>query len=694
MLMLGTLFLGLGLLLAVASAVMLAWGHQLGADGGRAITDKGYLTTFAAAGSLTMSVLVMILAFFNEDFSLMYVVENHPTDVSNLAWLYKLSGIWAGREGSLLFWAWLVSLFGAWIAYKRMGKLDAVSNIGLAVTNVVLALFGAAMMFSEPNNPYKATPAEWLGPNGELLVDAAMNPLLQHWAMILHPPTLFIGYAGLTIPFAFAIAALIVNDPSKRWVEIVDRITVFSWIFLGAGIGLGSVWAYVVLGWGGYWAWDPVENASFLPWLTTVGLVHTFTVYRRRGSFKRWAIIMAAVSFSFVILGTFITRSGIVQSVHAFERDPVSLYLFGFMIVAPVAAAAIGLRFRWKDFAGDDEFQSLTSKEAAYYFNNVIMLIAAILVAYMTVSSALPLWLPMGGRSFGVVAFDLVGRPLGIVYAFLIAVCPMLSWRLTDKSTFVQRVKWPLAGTGILVGLLVLEWLTTLRPIYDATIAAGDKAAADLAAWGPSMVYHGIALLGFIAGALLISTNTWLFFKGITGRAAARSVSLVVATGEILTKTRRQAGGYLAHIGMGLIIIGLVGSSMFVLDTTQLVNDEPGSAFTVSDYEFIYEGTEDSQLANGDVVSAATFRVVRNGADAGTVAPGIRQFALQGQTNRDAAVLSEPLRDIFVVWEGSQSGQLSMNVKVNPLIGFAWGGFALLLVGTTLAAWPSARSPE
>jgi cytochrome c-type biogenesis protein CcmF len=694
MLMLGTLFLGLGLLLAVASAVMLAWGHQLGADGGRAITDKGYLTTFAAAGSLTMSVLVMILAFFNEDFSLMYVVENHPTDVSNLAWLYKLSGIWAGREGSLLFWAWLVSLFGAWIAYKRMGKLDAVSNIGLAVTNVVLALFGAAMMLSEPNNPYKATPAEWLGPNGELLVDAAMNPLLQHWAMILHPPTLFIGYAGLTIPFAFAIAALIVNDPSKRWVEIVDRITVFSWIFLGAGIGLGSVWAYVVLGWGGYWAWDPVENASFLPWLTTVGLVHTFTVYRRRGSFKRWAIIMAAVSFSFVILGTFITRSGIVQSVHAFERDPVSLYLFGFMIVAPVAAAAIGLRFRWKDFAGDDEFQSLTSKEAAYYFNNVIMLIAAILVAYMTVSSALPLWLPMGGRSFGVVAFDLVGRPLGIIYAFLIAVCPMLSWRLTDKSTFVQRVKWPLAGTAILVGLLVFEWFTTLRPIYDATIAAGGKAAADLTAWGPSMVYHGIALLGFIAGALLISTNTWLFFKGITGRAAARSVSLVVATGEILTKTRRQAGGYLAHIGMGLIIIGLVGSSMFVLDTTQLVNDEPGSAFTVSDYEFIYEGTEESQLANGDVVSAATFRVVRNGADAGTVAPGIRQFALQGQTNRDAAVLSEPLRDIFVVWEGSQSGQLSMNVKVNPLIGFAWGGFALLLVGTTLAAWPSARSPE
>ncbi len=154
-----------------------------------------------------------------------------------------------------------------------------------------------------------------------------MNPLLQHWAMILHPPTLFIGYAGLTIPFAFAIAALIVNDSSKRWVEIVDRITVFSWLFLGAGIGLGSVWAYVVLGWGGYWAWDPVENASLLPWLTGVGLLHSFTIYRRRDGFKRWAIMMAAFTFALVILGTFITRSGVVQSVHAFAPDLVSLVL-------------------------------------------------------------------------------------------------------------------------------------------------------------------------------------------------------------------------------------------------------------------------------------------------------------------------------------------------------------------------------
>jgi cytochrome c-type biogenesis protein CcmF len=435
-----------------------------------------------------------------------------------------------------------------------------------------------------------------------------------------------------------------------------------------------------------------VENASLLPWLTTVGLVHTLTVYRRRGSFKRWAVIMAAVSFSFVILGTFITRSGIIQSVHAFERDPVSLYLFGFMIIAPLVAAAIGLRARWDDFAGEDEFESLTGKEAAYYFNNVIMLTAAVLVAWMTVSSALPLWLPLGGRSFGAVAFDLIGRPLGILYAALIALCPVLSWGLTDRATFMERVKWPLAGTGILGGLLVWEWSTVLRPIYDSTIAAGGKGASDLTAWGPSVVYHGIALLGLIVGALLISTNAWLFVRGAAKRAAAKSVSFGAALWGILTKSRRQAGGYLAHIGMGVTLIGLVGSSMFVLDTALFIDDQAGSTFTVSNYEFVYEGTEESLLTNGDVVSVATFQVARDGVDVGRVAPGRRQFARQGRTNLDAAVLAEPLRDIFVVWEGNQGGQLSVNVKVNPLIGFVWGGFALLLVGTTLAAWPSTRS--
>ncbi len=690
MLVVGQLFLGLGLLASVVAVVALFWGRALGEKQGEAVTNTGYLATFASAAALTIATLTMVIAFLGKDFTFLYVAENHSTDVSSLAWLYTLSGLWAGREGSLLFWSWLLALFAAWVAYQRMDKTDELSNMGLAITNIVLSLFGIAMLFSEPNNPFKPTPAEWLA-NGQLVGQAAgfgMNPLLQHWAMILHPPTLFIGYAGLTIPFAFAIAALIVNDSSKRWVEIVDRITVFAWLFLGAGIGLGSVWAYVVLGWGGYWAWDPVENASLLPWLTGVALIHSFTVYRRREGFKRWAVMSAAITFALVVLGTFITRSGIVQSVHAFEKDPVSLVMFLGMIIGSVAVAAVGLAMRWENFAGNDDFESLTSKDAAYYFNNVIMTVAGLLVAYMTVSSALPTWLPFGGQSITAVSYDLLARPVGVAYALILAVCPLLSWKKTEPATFWSRVKWPLVGTVVLFALLVWEWVTNLRPIYLFMMKQGGEKARQLAAFGPEVVYDVIAILGFFAAALLISTTTWLFIDGSRKRAATKGESVFASLTNILLKARTQSGGYLAHIGVGIILIGLVGSSMYVRDVRLNVPEKAGSQFTVDDYSFTFQGIDQRQLPNGDVVAKATFAVARDGRAVGTVDPGLTQFARQGQTRLDAKVLSEPLRDIFVVWEGTESGQMSVNVKVNPLIWFAWGGFGLLMLGTALAAWP------
>jgi len=688
MVVLGQLFLGLAFLASLIAIGALLWGRSLGEKQGEQITNAGYLATFAAMGSYTVSVTILTAAFFQKNFQFQYVAENHSTDVSSLAWLYSLSGLWAGREGSLLFWAWLLALFAAWIAYRRMEITDDLSNMGLMVTNVILALFGAAMLFSEPNNPFKTSPAEWLGPNGELLTQSAMNPLLQHWAMILHPPTLFIGYAGLTIPFAFAIAALITGDFSKKWVEIVDRITVFSWLFLGAGIGLGSVWAYVVLGWGGYWAWDPVENASLLPWLTGVGLIHSFTIYRRRNGFKRWAISMSAFTFALVILGTFITRSGIVQSVHAFQKDPVSLVLFLSMILGSLIAAGIGIYLRWDKLEGNDEFESLTAKEAAYYFNNVIMLVAALLVAYMTVSSALPTWLPYGGQSISAVSYDLLGRPVGVLYLLILAVCPILAWGKTDAATFWRRVKWPLVGAAGIFALLVAEFVLSLRPIYDFMIKQGGEGDDKFLAFGPAFVYDTIAILGFIAASLVIATTFYLFIDGARKRAAAKGEGFGSSLWWIITKARTQSGGYLAHIGMGIIMIGLVGSAMYVQDVRVNVPEKPGSSFQVSDYTFTYQGTNQRELPNGDVEMAATFAVKRGNTELGTVSPGRTAFARQGQTRLNASVQFEPLRDIFVVWEGTEEGVLQMNVKVNPLIWFAWGGFIILMIGTTLAAWP------
>jgi cytochrome c-type biogenesis protein CcmF len=694
--LLGTVFIGLGFVASLIAVGALLWGRSLGEREGESITNAGYIATFAALGSYTVSVLNLLFAFFRSDFTYEYVAYNHPTDVSSLAWLYKISGVWAGREGSLLFWTWLIACFAAYVAWRRMDKTDELSNMGLMITNVVLGLFGSAMLFAQVNNPFKATPAEMLGANGELLASTAMNPLLQHWAMILHPPTLFIGYAGLTIPFAFAIAALIVNDPSKRWVEIVDRISIFAWLFLGMGIGLGSVWAYVVLGWGGYWGWDPVENASLLPWLTGVGLIHSFTMYRRRDGFKRWAIINAAATFSLVVLGTFITRSGIVQSVHAFQEDVFSTYLFGFMIIAPLVAVGVGLWLRGDSFEGNDDFESLTGKEAAYYFNNLLMLVAALLVAYMTVTSALPSWMPFGGRSIGISTYDMLARPIGILYALILAVCPLLSWRKTEGGTFWSRAKWPLVTTAGVFALLLVEWWLVLRPIYDFMVAQGSALTANFTAFGPSAIYHGLGILGLFAGAMIISTTVWMFIEGARKRSAVKGESFGASLWAILTRARTQSGGYLAHIGIGIIMIGLVGSAMYVQDVKVLLANEAGQSFSVSNYTFTFQGIEEQELPNGDVDSVANFEVTRDGTALGTVSPGLTQFARQGQTRLNASVRSELLRDIFMVWEGTQTNQegveeISVNVKINPLIWFAWGGFIMLLLGTTLAAWPKRR---
>jgi cytochrome c-type biogenesis protein CcmF len=349
----------------------------------------------------TAATLLLAVSFLTENWSLSYVISNHPTITGPFAWMYRLSGVWAGREGSLLFWEWILSIYAAFIAWKLTKKDDKLGSTGLAVINFV-QLFFLAALFIKLNNPFQAAPAGIVDPaTGVLLTSAAMNPLLQTWAMIAHPPTLFIGYAGLTVPFAFALAALITGDTSSSWVKFSDRITVFSWLLLGIGIGLGSVWAYIELAFGGYWAWDPVENASLLPWLTGVGLIHSMTVYRRRNGFRAWTMMMAAVTFVFVLLGTFITRSGIVQSVHAFQEDPLSFWLFLSMMVASLAAVAIGVYIRRADLASDgDGFERIFSKEGSYYFNNVIMLISAVLVAYMTLAPSFPCWMPLGGQSF------------------------------------------------------------------------------------------------------------------------------------------------------------------------------------------------------------------------------------------------------------------------------------------------------
>ena len=681
----------LGLLVAFAGCVIsilcLGVAHLLhkkrSFERAETLAWGGRVAAVLTAAALTVCCAVLVWCFFTGDNSIQYVLDNRSNSTSPEAWLYKLAGLWAGRQGSLLFWAWLIAVFNAVLVFATRKDTRPLDNGALCISQLVLTAFVSVLLFSESNMPFLVTDARFFSEDGALSTMASarsMNTLLEHWAMAIHPPTLFIGYAGLTIPFAYAVAALIVNDDSALWVNRSTSYLMFSWLLLGIGIGLGAVWAYVVLGWGGYWGWDPVENASLLPWLVGVALIHSFTVYRQRGAFKRWSVFCACLTFCFVVLGTFITRSGLVQSVHAFEGDPVSLVMFGALIVLSLLAGIVGLLLRRRSFgavnAADDDIESMMSKEAAYYVNNLIMVVFAVLLAYMTVSSALPSWLPFGGQSLSAGTYNAIARPLGIAYLAILAVCPLLGWRRTDKKAFWRAARVPGLCALLLFIVLMVYFATYLLPSYNAMIAMGGTTAEGLLEQGAPWYYNGLAVVGFAVASLL-------FFNALF--MAVRSLKHVGA-GKI---RRRLAlfGGSVAHASMGIILVGLIGSAMYVTEITGYLTydeeaDGTSDTFIIQDFELVYKDNSIDELGNGNVRYALTFDAYKDGQFVGTVNPAVQLVGATQQQKLEASVIGFPLEDLFVVYRGvNDAGDYSMDVRVNPLISFVWVGFGLLMVG-------------
>lgn len=679
----GNVLLGLASLSAIASIGAYAFGGQ----GSESARKLGHLLTFGVFGFTTLAIVLLATAFLSENWALQYVIMNHPTTTGAWAWLYRLSGVWAGREGSLLFWEWILAIYAAFIAGKFMKSDSRLGSTGLAILNFV-QLFFLAALFIDTNNPFQPAPAGMVDPaTGALLTSAAMNPLLQTWAMVLHPPTLFVGYAGLAVPFAFGLAALITGDVSKKWVVLTDRITVFSWLLLGVGIGLGSVWAYYELAFGGYWAWDPVENASLLPWLTGVGLVHSMTVYRRREGFRMWTFMMAAITFVFVLLGTFITRSGIVQSVHAFQEDPLSFWLFLIMMVGSLAVMGAGVIMRRDKLTSEaDGFEKIMSKEGSYYFNNVLMLISAVLVAYMTMSSAFPQWMPLGGQSIKPPSYDALARPLGIFYILIMTLCPILAWGGGDWKKLWEKAKGPvIVGTPIAAAFIAI-YAFAMLPFYTPT--------GTTAEWW----HHFLALSGVLVAAYAIGLPLWLFFDGARKRAAAKGESFGAALGWIITRARTQSGGYLTHLGMGIILIGLVGSTMFVRTYNAQIPQEPGATFEAEGYTFAFESLATTQEnvpvggTQGDTVYTLNLDVLRDGSKIDELHPQMRfpqQLAQQRQSTQHVSLRSELFKDIFISFSGvGEDNQAVVTIKFFPLQWWVWVGFIVIILGSGLAAWP------
>ncbi|PKQ37995.1 MAG: hypothetical protein CVT59_05260 [Actinobacteria bacterium HGW-Actinobacteria-1] len=678
---LGNSLLVMASISAIASIGALAFAAL--PNGSEGVRKAGHYLSLATLAFTTLAVLLIASAFLGENFTLQYVAYNHPTTVGPWAWLYRLSGVWAGREGSLLFWEWLLAGFAGWVAIRFMKQGERIATAALGILNFVQMFFLSAL-FIPLNNPFGLLPPQYLDANGKLLIEAAMSPLLQTWAMVAHPPTLFLGYAGLAVPFAFAMAALLTGDTSKRWVEISDRITVFAWLMLGIGIGLGAIWAYIELAFGGYWAWDPVENASILPWLTGVGLLHSMTVYRKRGGFRAWTILMAAFTFVFVLLGTFITRSGVVSSVHTFQEDMLSFWLFLAMMVGTLVVAGIGVAIRWDKLKGNDSFERIFSKEGSYYFNNVIMLIAAIMVAYLTMAQAFPTWMPGGGMTFGPDTFNALARPLGIFYILVMSVCPILSWGGAGWNAFWQRAKWPLAGAAVIGTGLIAVWAFAMMPYY--TYERGIPA-----------LHHATALIGLLTASLAIALPIYLFIDGARKRAAAKGEGFGTALFRILTKARTQSGGYLTHLGMGIILVGLIGSTMYVKSYENAVPQTVGAPIATGTYTFTFESIKEVTADNGDDVVTATLNVLRDGKPAGTVKPRLVypiQTQQEGSATMKVALIQQPLKDIFISFNGvDQAGNAVITIKFFPMQWWVWAGFIVTILGSGLAMWPK-RTPQ
>ena len=688
-----------GLLLAFAGCLVsvlgIATGHVIGAKDAKAgksapegdfttaqmLSWAGRLAAVLSAAGLTVCVGVLAVCFLTGDYSIQYVLDNHSSNTGAFAWFYQLSGIWAGQEGSLLLWAWIISVINAIMALRGLGKLDALDNVAVGFAQLVLLAFVCVMLFDENNMPFIVTESQYYDTDGSLTVAAGllgMNTLLEHWAMAVHPPTLFLGYAAMTVPFAYALSALVVNDASRAWVDRSTRFLLVGWLFLSIGIGLGAVWAYTVLGWGGYWGWDPVENASLLPWLMGVALIHSFTAYRQRGAFKRWAVLCACLTFTFVIVGTFISRSGLVQSVHAFAGDQVSLVVFLTLIIASVVLGIAGLAWRWKSFEADaeDELESMFSKDGMYYLNNVIMLVLSCLLTYMTLTSALPDFLPFGGQSLSAGSYNAIARPLGIVYLLMVALGPLTAWGKTNKKAFLRQIKVPALCAVVLFALLMVLYVTQLYPVYQAAVDAGGSTAESFLEQGPSWYYNALAVIGLAVASLLVMNALFFAVRSLKGRAQSKRLR------------PSSFGGALSHLGLGIVLVGLIGSSMYVTETSGYVawdeeTDQASETYVVKDYELVFDHSTITSQDNGDVVYEVTFDVYRNGSYVGTVSPSVKKVANTQQLQLNASVLDAPLEDLFVIYQGASanSDSLSMKVLVNPLVKFVWIGFAILCLG-------------
>jgi cytochrome c-type biogenesis protein CcmF len=599
-----------------------------------------------------LAALVLVVAAFQNDFSIAYIFHHSNRD---LPAPYKFATLWSGQEGSLLFWALLLSAYGLVLRlrYKTDVRLFAYASVIIAAVQVFFLL-----LLNFAANPFGVM-------QGTLPADGTgLNPLLQYPEMVIHPPMLYLGYVGFTVPFAFALAALIMRYPGEKWIQITRRWTMVTWGFLTCGVFLGAHWAYSVLGWGGYWGWDPVENASLMPWLTGTAFLHSVMMQEKRGMLKTWNMWLIFSTFMLSIFGTFLTRSGVVSSVHAFAQSSIGDWFVAFLAIIFATCLFFYVKNR-SHLHTEHKLESLISRESSFLFNNLLLLVACFTVLWGTLFPVLSEWVQGTKVTVGPPFFNRVNVPVALLLLLLTAVGPLLAWRRTSVESLKRNFLWPAIGALATGALLVA---LGMRPWKD--------------------VSYFYSLMTIMLSALVALTVISEFVRG--GRVIGRHTgqNLFASMVQLAHRNTRRYGGYIVHFGVIVIMIGFAGS-VFNQDKEQEMAF--GDKMSIGAYTLVCQSyTQDD---NPNYSSEwAVMNVFKGGKQIATLNPERRFYKASQQTSTMVANRSTPQEDLYVVYEGQNpdTGRPIIKVHLNPLVMWIWIGVWIIIAGTVVALIPNA----
>jgi cytochrome c-type biogenesis protein CcmF len=642
----------LGSFLLLATFVVCSYAAVISVVGARRqsrrLIESGVGAFYLVAALMAVASAVMVNAFLTDDFTIKYV-EHYSESAQPL--FYKITSYWGGLDGSIMFWVFLLSVFGTCAVYTNRERHRELIPYVVATIAVVEMFFLFLMVVHK--NPFTTflTPPPTDG--------KGLNPLLQNYWMAIHPPSLYTGFVGMTIPFAFGLAALITGHLDDSWLRAVRRWTMVSWLFLSFGLTLGMIWAYEVLGWGGYWGWDPVENAGLLPWFTATAFLHSVMVQERRSMLRVWNVVLVIMTFFLTIFGTFMTRSGVVQSVHAFGEDPILARLFiGFMVV--IATFSFGLViYRLPLLRARNELDSWVSREAAFLVNNWILLFSAMFILFATMFPTLSEAVTGNRIAVAQPFFNKWMLPIGFILLFLTGVGPLLAWR---KSA-----------------------ISNLRDSFLFPVTCGIVTAAALGALGFRVWVSGLcfALCAFVAGTILQE-----FWRGANVRRRATGTDVFTALVGLVGRNKRRYGGYIVHVGIVLIFLGFAGNG-YKSDQQLLL--KPAQQAAVGEYTVRNDGiklTDDGQRQ----VLTGTIAVFKGGKQIDTMYPAKSSFHKHEQepARTDVAIRRTPAEDFYIVMAAVDlaTQTMSLEIHINPLVNWIWMGFGVLAFGTGIALLP------